>query len=126
MAITVAARKALAARSLSLQVTSSAGAAETISNAQLQASAVSGTEASAYEKAQRAIYSEFLNASYADSAALIAAVAAKGVTTEVIGANVGSSAVSWNVAANKAVLNFTSAAAGEFVIRISLASSIAS
>jgi hypothetical protein len=126
MAITSSARKALADRSVSLVVASNAGAAETISNAELQASATSGTEASAYEKKQKAIYADFLNASYANLAALRDAVASKGVVTDVVGANVGASLVSWNVAANKAVLNFTSAAAGDFVVRISLASSIAS
>jgi hypothetical protein len=126
MAITASARKALADRSLSLLVSSSAAGAEIISNAQLLASATSGTEASSVEKAQYAVYADFLTDEYASLAALIAAVAANGIVASVIGANAASSAVSWNVAANKAVLNFTSGAAADFVVRISLAASIAS
>jgi hypothetical protein len=128
MAISASARKALGARSVSIQVTASNGAAQTISNAQLQASAASGTEASAVEKAQKAIYSGFLNKTYDTLADLIADVGVQGVTASVIGANVASSAVSWNLDATpgKAVLNFTSAAGADFSVRISLASSIAS
>jgi hypothetical protein len=120
MAITASARKALADRSVSLLVAADGAAAQVISNAQLLAGATD------IDKAQYAVYADFLTASYADLAALIAAVAANGIVASVIGANAASSAVSWNVAANKAVLNFTSGAAADYVVRLSLAASIAS
>ena len=118
MAITSSLRQASSgARSVALLAVSDAGAAETISSAQL----LNG--ASAVELATFPIYSEFLNLSGVTATQVVAAFAALGGNLSIVGSE-NLSAIKWSVSGGKPVLLVTTAAATNLSIRISLASTI--
>jgi hypothetical protein len=119
MAISASVRQASSgARSVALLVTSGAGAAETISSAQL----LNG--ASAVELANFPIYADFLNLSGKTAPQIVAAFAALGGNLSLVGSET-LSAIKWGVdGAGKPTLLVTTGAATDIAVRISLASTV--